>query len=207
MSVATPPAGGGAGGYQSPTAAPPLANEACPLCGTALDPEQEWCLRCGAAARTRLAASPSWKTPVIVLAVLVALSLGVLAAALVTLAGGSGHSTTAGATVIVTTVPAVTTAPATTVPPTTTIPPTTTAAPGTSTPTTGLPDTTTGTDTTAPSATTPGATATTPGLTTPTTKSSTTPTTPKAPATTPSHTTTSTTPPASNPLVEESPKK
>ena len=39
------------------------------MCSVALDPEQEWCLRCGAAARTRLAASPAWKAPVIALAV------------------------------------------------------------------------------------------------------------------------------------------
>ena len=57
VSVATPPA------VPAPTAAPPPADEACPLCGAPLAPEQEWCLRCGAAARTRLAASPAWKTP------------------------------------------------------------------------------------------------------------------------------------------------
>jgi hypothetical protein len=206
VSVATPPAGGGAGGaggYPIPTATPQPASEACPLCGSALDPEQEWCLRCGAAARTRLAASPSWKTPVIVLAAVIALSLGVLAAALVSLAGGSGHSTKAPVTVLVTAAP---TTPTTAIPPTATVAPTTTVVPGTSTPTATPPSTTTapGATTTSPSATTPGSTAATPGLTTPTSKSS--PTTPKT-TTTPSHTTTGTTPPASNPLVEESPKK
>jgi hypothetical protein len=199
VSVATPPAGG-AGGHPIPTAAPQPTSDACPLCGAALDPEQEWCLRCGAAARTRLAASPSWKTPVIVLAAVVALSLGVLAAALVSLAGGSGHSTKAPVTVLVTATPTAT------IPPTTAVAPTTTAVPGTSTPTATPPSTTTapGATTTSPSATTPGSTATTPGLTTPTSKSS--PTTPKT-TTTPSHATTGATPPASNPLVEESPKK
>jgi hypothetical protein len=208
VSVATPPAGGGTGGYTTPTAAPQPSSEACPLCGATLDPEQEWCLRCGAAARTRLAASPSWKTPVIVLAALVALSLGVLAAALVSLAGGSGHSTKAPVTVIVTAAP--TTTPTATIPPTTAVPPTTTAVPGTSTPTATTPPSTTtapGATTTSPGAATPGDTTTAPGLTTPTTKSSTTPTTPKATTTTPGHTTTGATPPASNPLVEESPKK
>ncbi|HLB22015.1 MAG TPA: hypothetical protein VK605_07870, partial [Solirubrobacteraceae bacterium] len=48
--------------------------------------------RCGAAARTRLAATPNWKTPIATIAVVVALALGVLAAALVKLAGGSGPS-------------------------------------------------------------------------------------------------------------------
>jgi hypothetical protein len=72
-------------------APPPRApsGEACPLCGAPLHPAQEWCLNCGAAARTRLAASPNWKAPISALAVVVVLALGVLAAALVELAGGS----------------------------------------------------------------------------------------------------------------------
>lgn|GEM_PF-1921562 len=72
-------------------AAAPL--DACPLCGAPLHPEQEWCLRCGAAARTRLAMSSNWKRPVIAVATVAALSLGVLAAALVVLIGNSGGST------------------------------------------------------------------------------------------------------------------
>jgi hypothetical protein len=67
--------------------------EACPLCGAPLDPEQEWCLRCGAAARTRLAASSNWKAPIIALAVVAILSVGVLAAALVKLGGGFSSTT------------------------------------------------------------------------------------------------------------------
>jgi hypothetical protein len=59
----------------------------CPLCGAPLDDEQSWCLSCGAAARTRLAAQPKWKALVVALVVVVVLALGVLAAALVTLAG------------------------------------------------------------------------------------------------------------------------
>lgn len=65
----------------------PLILERCPLCGSALHPSQEWCLRCGAAARTRLAATPRWRTPVIVLATVMIVSLGVLIASLVKLAG------------------------------------------------------------------------------------------------------------------------
>ena len=67
--------------------------DSCPLCGAPLHPEQEWCLRCGAAARTRLAASSNWKAPIIALAVVGILSLGVLAAALVRLAGGFSSTT------------------------------------------------------------------------------------------------------------------
>ena len=90
--------------------------DACPLCGTPLSPEQDWCLRCGAAARTRLAATPNWRAPVATIAVVAALALAVLAAALVKLAGGSGSSS-APATTTVTTPGAST--PAT---PTTTVP-------------------------------------------------------------------------------------
>jgi predicted amidophosphoribosyltransferase len=64
-----------------------LPREVCPLCGAPLAEEQSWCLRCGAAARTRLAAQPKWKGLVIALVLVVVLSLGVLAAALVKLAG------------------------------------------------------------------------------------------------------------------------
>lgn len=67
------------------TGTPP--QEVCPLCGAGLQPEQSWCLSCGAAARTRLAAQPKWKVFVVALVTVVVLSLGVLAAALVKLAG------------------------------------------------------------------------------------------------------------------------
>jgi hypothetical protein len=126
------PAGGapgapaGASPVPAPAAAPPAPTEACPLCGGPLDPQQEWCLRCGAAARTRLAATPSWRGPVAGLAVVGLLALGVLAAALVKLAGDSGPAPPA-RTVTVTT-PAAAAAPAAPVTPTistpTTIPPT-----------------------------------------------------------------------------------
>src|SRR5207245_11618399 len=88
------------------------AGEACPLCGGSLDAAQDWCLRCGAAARTRLAASPNWKAPAILLAVVVVVALAVLAAAVVKLAGSSGAKT------ITRTLPAVAApAPTTTAPP------------------------------------------------------------------------------------------
>jgi predicted amidophosphoribosyltransferase len=61
--------------------------EVCPLCSAPLREEQSWCLRCGAAARTRLAAQPKWKALVVALVLVVVLSLAVLAAALVKLAG------------------------------------------------------------------------------------------------------------------------
>lgn len=124
----------------------PSVGEACPLCGAPLDPKQDWCLNCGAAARTRLAATPNWKAPIASLAVIAALALGVLAAALVKLAEGSGSKPPVTTTV---------TTPAAATP----ITPPTTATPGATTP--GV---------TIPGATTPGAS--TPGASVPGTSSS-----------------------------------
>lgn len=76
---ATPPAG--------PPGGPTKPGETCPLCGCALQAEQDWCLRCGAAARTRLAAPPKWKALAIGVALVAILAFAVLAAALVRLLG------------------------------------------------------------------------------------------------------------------------
>jgi hypothetical protein len=73
----------------SPSPPPARSSEPCPMCGAQLHPEQEWCTRCGAAARTRLAATPNWKLPTFAVALVVALSLGVLAAAVIKLVGNS----------------------------------------------------------------------------------------------------------------------
>jgi hypothetical protein len=96
------PAGAAGEGTPSPPAQPPAPSEVCPLCGAPLHPEQEWCLSCGAAARTRLAASPNWRAPLITVVVVAVLSLGVLAGALVKLAGGSGSQTPATTTTVTT---------------------------------------------------------------------------------------------------------
>lgn len=78
-----------AGGPLPPPAYPEgeALREVCPLCGEMLRREQDWCLRCGASARTRLAAPAKWKLLVTTLATIALLSLGVLIAALVKLAG------------------------------------------------------------------------------------------------------------------------
>jgi hypothetical protein len=143
--------------------------EACPLCGMPLHPEQDWCLRCGAAARTRLAATPNWKAPIATVAVVAALALGVLAAALVKLAGGSEASPSSVTSTITTA--AATAAPTTSVPLTPT-----SSTPGVSTPGAAVPGATTTTATptasTTPTVTAPpaaGAT-TTSGASTPSTK-------------------------------------
>jgi len=141
MSVAAPPP-------PSAGTPAPAATEACPLCGAPLHPEQEWCLSCGAAARTRLAASPGWRGPIVALVVVLVLSLGVLTGSLVKLAGGTPVAATQ--TTTVTTSAAATSRdgflPATTA--------TTTATTPSSQ--TGIPTTTTATTTTATTPTTTG---------------------------------------------------
>jgi hypothetical protein len=99
-------------------------SEACPLCGTPLHREQEWCLHCGAAARTRLAATPNWRVPVGAILAVMAISLAVLAAALVDLAGSSTPTRTQVTRTV--TAPAAASAPAATAP--------ATPAPATATP-------------------------------------------------------------------------
>ena len=117
---------------------PASADDSCPMCGAPLHPDQEWCLRCGAAARTRVASSSNWKAPIVAVAVVAAFALAVLAAALVKLAGNSGSPASAVATSV--TRPASVTSPgtATTTPaPSATTPSATT--PGASTPVTAPP--------------------------------------------------------------------
>jgi hypothetical protein len=130
VNAATTPAPGSAGARDAGARATRTATDVCPLCGAALLAEQDWCLRCGAAARTRLAAAPDWKIPVVALAVVVVLSLGVLTAALVKLAGNSTSPATATTAAAVTPAPVApaAVAPAAATPTTATAP--TAAAPG-----------------------------------------------------------------------------
>jgi hypothetical protein len=46
----------------------------CPRCGANVAPEQDWCLECGAPARTRLAPTPNWRAPMALVAVVVLLA-------------------------------------------------------------------------------------------------------------------------------------
>ncbi len=156
----------------------PPVDAACPLCGAPLDPQQEWCLSCGAAARTRLAAPTNWKAPIVAIAVIAALALGVLAAALVKLSGGSSapRAVAPVTRTLITTTPIAPGAIPGTIPTTTTsangaaglggvVAPTTTGAVTPGTPTTISPSTGTTTGgltatTTTPTATTPSNTGT-----------------------------------------------
>lgn len=42
----------------------------CPRCNATIGPEQDWCLNCGAPARTRLAPLPNWRLPVALVGIL-----------------------------------------------------------------------------------------------------------------------------------------
>jgi hypothetical protein len=58
---------------------------ACPRCGLPVRGDQEWCLSCGAAARTRLVPTPGWRAPVAVFAVVAVLGVLLLTWAFVAL--------------------------------------------------------------------------------------------------------------------------
>ena len=68
-----------------PGAAPAPGTIACPRCAAVIGPDQDWCLDCGAPARTRLVPTPNWRAPVAALAVIVLLAGIALAAAFVSL--------------------------------------------------------------------------------------------------------------------------
>jgi SPOR domain len=146
----------------APTEAPPQAG-ACARCGAPLHPGQEWCLECGAAARTKVVGGANWKVPVLVVATIVLLAGAALAYAWISVSDDAGRSAEKLAR--------------------------TNPAPTASTPTVPAPATATtpaGTATTAPGATATTPSTTTPGVVSPpgdgTTTTSTTSTTPAAPA-------------------------
>jgi hypothetical protein len=62
----------------------------CPRCGANVAPEQDWCLECGAPARTRLAPTPNWRAPIAVVAAVVLLAGVALAFAFTSLTSDDG---------------------------------------------------------------------------------------------------------------------
>ena len=65
---------------------------ACPHCGRPVQGDQDWCLSCGAAARTRLARTPAWRVPLVVAAVTAVVALLLLTWAFVALTRDEAHS-------------------------------------------------------------------------------------------------------------------
>ncbi len=57
----------------------------CPRCSSPIGPEQDWCLECGAPARTRLAPTPNWRLPTVAIGAIIALAGALLAFAFVKL--------------------------------------------------------------------------------------------------------------------------
>lgn len=122
--------------------APTPAPIACPRCGAPVAGDQSWCLECGVAARTRLARTPGWRTPLVAAAAIgLAAIVALIVAFLVVTADNAPLPTTAApaaAPAVTTAPPATTTTPVTTVPGTPTIPvattPETPAVPTTTTP-------------------------------------------------------------------------
>jgi hypothetical protein len=73
---------------ETPPPAPPAPEtRRCPRCGGDLTPQQEWCLNCGADVSSTLAPPPSWRGPVALVGVLLAIAAAALILALVELAG------------------------------------------------------------------------------------------------------------------------
>jgi RNA polymerase subunit RPABC4/transcription elongation factor Spt4 len=127
-----------------PGAAPAPGTIACPRCATVIGPDQDWCLACGAPARTRLVPTPNWRAPVAVLAVIVVLAGIALAIAFVSLTNDSEPAAPVDSQApppsATSTAPAAGAAAPTQPPPSTAVPQgeaSTTAAPGTTTATTG----------------------------------------------------------------------
>jgi hypothetical protein len=80
-----------------------LARETtCTRCGARLAADQDWCLECGAAVRTRILPAPDWRVPLAIVGAVIALAAAALVLALISLSNSANRSDT----------PAVTSAPA-----------------------------------------------------------------------------------------------
>jgi septal ring-binding cell division protein DamX len=81
---------------ETPAATPPEEQPAprrCPRCAAPLEPQQEWCLNCGADVGSRIVGAPSWRGPVALVIGLLAIAAIALILALVELAGDAEQVT------------------------------------------------------------------------------------------------------------------
>jgi len=92
--------------------APQPAALRCPRCAATVAPEQDWCLECGAPARTRLAPTPSWKVPIAIVALIAVAAALALAIAFASLTHPDGVVRADTATTAAPADPNATTAPA-----------------------------------------------------------------------------------------------
>jgi len=134
----------------------------CPRCSATVAEEQDWCLECGAPARTRLAPTPNWQVPTIAIGAIVLLAGALLEFAFVKLTGDDATTPTPS-------VPVIATQPTTPPPAVTPTAPTPTGTTPTATTTSPSQTQTTAPPTTVPGQppATGGATATTPTTTNP----------------------------------------
>jgi hypothetical protein len=95
---------------------PAPAGLRCPRCGANVAPEQDWCLECGAPARTRLAPTPNWRAPIAAVALVVLLAGVALAFAFTSLTSDDGKVAATAATTAPAPVQPNETTPQTTVP-------------------------------------------------------------------------------------------
>jgi hypothetical protein len=102
----------------------------CPRCGAELTPEQEWCLECGAGVGATIAPPPSWRGPVALVVVLLAIAAAALVLALVELAGDAEQVGEAPQPTATATPPPAAAVPTTAPPESTTVPPASTPATG-----------------------------------------------------------------------------
>ncbi len=70
-----------------PLPPPPPAAHHCPNCGAPVGLDQDWCLNCGAAVTTQVAAGSGWRTPIAIAAAVLLLAAAALAFAFVELSG------------------------------------------------------------------------------------------------------------------------
>jgi septal ring-binding cell division protein DamX len=69
------------------TPTPATETRRCPRCGAGLTAQQEWCLQCGADVSSTIAAPPSWRGPIALVAGVLVIAVAALVLALVELAG------------------------------------------------------------------------------------------------------------------------
>jgi septal ring-binding cell division protein DamX len=107
---------------ETPPPAEPATGKRCPRCGAGMTERQEWCLNCGTAVGTRVAAAPGWRAPFAIAGVILALAAIAVAVAIVQLADDTDRVTQKAPAAAAATPPPVTPTPAPTVTPTPTLP-------------------------------------------------------------------------------------
>lgn len=107
---------------ETPPPAEPATEKRCPRCGAGMTERQEWCLNCGTAVGTRVAAAPGWRAPFAIAGVILALAAIAVAVAIVQLADDTDRVTQKAPAAAAATPPPATATPAPTLTPEATLP-------------------------------------------------------------------------------------